>query len=381
MKTYTHKRKTYKLSNVDEIVNLNAVLRSELNNNIASMVPLAGTLDLKDISLNDYYVVKTSATGIYYINKQVINGITPTVANLKMIVKCAFSEIKNHNPDIRSPAFVHFIYSKCKYLKFRNLPSTTLDSLDRFAIGSETKTKTKVTSIRHNGTRVGASAKANCPINKEIQSARRSKARNSNIEFIRGLMYGFKFKYRPLFDTYERCDMENKTLDSNYDCAKSIFTLHHALVFNGTSVNKNNKEPSAILSVAYDTISADSVNELLGCIALSANSHGLVHKTHQYDDIDNWINRYKTGKCVWIPYHWQSKKKYDKTTKWLVKNVVDYTKDDVLSYKDFIKSVSFTKQHKKTIKAIVAKTGKTVNPAVPIALAPLTTFDIMFSKT
>jgi hypothetical protein len=116
-------------------------------------------------------------------------------------------------------------------------------------------------------------------------------------------------------------------------------------------VHKDGAEPSKALNAkSYTKFEASLILEFMGMIALGEDGHKTIHKTHQHDDIQGWFRRYLRGEVFWIPFHWRNETNYRVTANWLVSNVEDLTLDDIVPYHKFVEMLSFTNDHKESIK-------------------------------
>lgn len=230
-----------------------------------------------------------------------------------------------------------FIYAKDKkaYIEARNAKQTTRDRFDKFMCRFAFSKPSGSQLIRHCGTAHGQSA---------YSSERRSGFRESNKEFLHGLMYGFT-----VFNMNRRliCPMEGTQCEKvpkfNTDTMliefKDCYEIHHARFDQTGSIYKTVSPSEYINKSDFRDYSQEVLEEFLGCIVLSENSHGIVHDSPT-DGLDGWFARRKYNACFYIPYHWISKANYNETLKYLESVCKNFKAAKALTYAEFKKKHS-----------------------------------------
>lgn len=340
----------YNISLLSDVQLLHAKLSPKLNMLCSGEKPYHRYTPIEKLDVREYESVTVGTE--YKVSRKIIplSDLDNPLFH-KVIVKVGFYEIfidpKN---DKSETCFVHFIYGKDKKtnLEARGLDLNIVDRLDRFKGAREKKSTGPFKGkyiIRHTGTHEGAIKRSN---------ARRAENRSDNMEFLRVLMNGPNKVSRALHcpkfgNNVEFYNTIFNAITGEYrDIA--FFEIHHAKFINGESTHKNGKDPSnAINRTNYKNMSADVINEFLHCIVLSNNYHSMIHKSHRHDDIQGWYGRLKRGEIGFIPYHWISKSKYEKTIKWILDNVDGYTEEDIIPWEDFVSMNSFSEEEKNRI--------------------------------
>lgn len=354
LKKFTYQNSEYNLFAIEGCIDLLNAAMPEINLVCRSIKPSEKKMHVSEFDKRVYSVVVNSPSS-YYIHRLSIPESFDTPVGHKAIVKLAMTAMYLKSECIL-PKFI-YTTDKAEYQSARGISKDDYDRLDVFRCQTETKdrgTDKEKSVVRHFGTFEGQLAYAKLPKSRSRRKLSREETRNENNHFIRVMMNGPDFSQRPITDPFNRSLIESVELFNDLEgkaYSVNTYTLHHCLYVNSTSVYKDGAEPSKALNTkSYTKFEPAMILEFMGMIALGEDGHKTIHKTHYHDDIQGWFRRYMRGEVFWIPFHWRNEANYRKTTAWLLKHVDDLSADDLPSYFDFVKSLSFTDEHKEAIR-------------------------------